>query len=257
MKKIKLLVVSLLFAGSINAQLIDEQNVTITMDLQPILQLYMEGPSNLDFVFDEVYEYLGGITKYGATVLKVSSSVNWDLYAVAYSSQATLIMDNSVTYGVGTGGLTGISCSILELHQDKRAGGVVAAGQLLGEGADYFLPFVANAFAGGAAVANNNVYCSIAPYTKPATTDKYIAGGNLTTATNFVAGGSYLTTGAAAPGTSSYMYSMDYRILPGLPATFPHAFIGGLVPAAHTVVAPSYARPGVYSMNVKYVLAEN
>ena len=182
MKKIKLLAVSLLFAGSINAQLVDEQNVTITMDLQPILQLNMDGPSNIDFVFDEIYEYMGGITKYGATTLKVSSSVDWDLYAVGYSSGNTagtgLSWDNQVSYGNGTAlnGSSILSCSLLELRQNKANPANLAAIGVTG-GIDYSSPFLKTVVV---AAANNCIYTNAAPYTLPAATDKFIAGGNTT-----------------------------------------------------------------------------
>ena len=59
MKKIA----SLLFAGtlifsSVNAQILSEQNVTINVDLQPVLQLSLEGPTQHDFNFTEVIIYL-------------------------------------------------------------------------------------------------------------------------------------------------------------------------------------------------------
>jgi hypothetical protein len=54
---------------------------------------------------------------------------------------------------------------------------------------------------------------------------------------------------------SNYYYSIDYRIVPGLPAVFPNAASNAGVTAA--LVAPAYAQPGVYTMNVKYVLVEN
>lgn len=88
MKKVILsaaVLASLAFSNNAKAQLIDEQNVTVTMDLQPILQLGMNGSSNIDFVFDQISEYVGGITQYGATNLTVSSTVSWDLYAAAFS----------------------------------------------------------------------------------------------------------------------------------------------------------------------------
>ena len=43
-------------SSNANAQLVDESNVTITMDLQPILQLNMTGPSNIDFIFDHGFD---------------------------------------------------------------------------------------------------------------------------------------------------------------------------------------------------------
>ena len=69
----------------LSAQLIDEKDVTVTMDLQPVLQLDMTTPNQLEFVFDDINEYYAGITKYAATVLKVSSTVSWDLYAAGRS----------------------------------------------------------------------------------------------------------------------------------------------------------------------------
>ena len=262
MKKIKSLVASLLFAGSINAQLIDEQNVTITMDLQPILQLNMDGPSNIDFVFDEIYEYMGGITKYGATTLKVSSSVDWDLYAVGYSSGNTagtgLSWDNQVSYGNGTAlnGSSILSCSLLELRQDK-ANPFNAATPTGGN--SYFNPFALSPVAAGA--LSSSIYVSITPYTLPVVTEKYIAGGFATAATDFVPGGSYLTVGGGQ--AFNYVYIIDYRIVPSLPATFPNAHITNTAPVAPLaaqhgpVAAGVHANPGVYSMNVKYVLREN
>ena len=55
----KIIFIAVVAAGSIlasnsYAQLIDEKNVTITMDLQPILQLNMTTPDQIDFVFDEI-----------------------------------------------------------------------------------------------------------------------------------------------------------------------------------------------------------
>ena len=123
MKKL-FLAFTLLFCGLTQAQLVDEQNVTITMDLQPILQLEMNGSPNVDFVFDDIADYMGGITKYGATQLKVSSSISWDLYAVGTSGSAggaNAFWDNQVSYGNISGVLdvTTLPLEALELHQDK------------------------------------------------------------------------------------------------------------------------------------------
>ena len=55
---------------------------------------------------------------------------------------------------------------------------------------------------------------------------------------------------------------MDYRIVPGLPAIFPNASSltltdGGNNNLSAALTGGAYAQPGVYSMNVKYVLIEN
>jgi hypothetical protein len=252
-KKALSAVAFLLGLGVANAQLVDEQNVTITMDLQPILQLDMNGPQNIDFIFDDVADYVGGITKYGVTQLKVSSTVDWDLYAVGFGSQGTgLVWDQQVVYGVGSSpnAVNTIPCEALELRQDK-------ANPFPGTGTnfeDYFNPFAVSTIITG----QNNIYVSNSPYVQPADGEKYIAGGNAAVASAFVPGGSYLVLQNALVGAGSpYWYTLDYRIVPGLPATFPNAFLNtGVAPAA-AIPAGDFAQPGVYTMNVKYVLVEN
>ena len=63
--KMTAVIASMAIAGSSFAQLQDEQDVTITMDLQPILQLKMEGPDQIDFTFDEINKYYTGVIKTG------------------------------------------------------------------------------------------------------------------------------------------------------------------------------------------------
>lgn len=271
MKKVILsvaVVAAFLSANNAKAQLVDEQNVTVTMDLQPILQLGMNGSTNIDFVFDQISEYVGGITQYGATNLTVSSSVSWDLYAAGFSSQAAqgtgLLWDNQVVYGGDTdpNSVTTLPLTLLELHQDKvnpsKAGAAVAAD------GDYFQTL--NGTRGGATIGNNNVYATTAPYSRPAADAKYIAGHNATS--DFVVGGSYLIAAGTVVGqNSSYSYTMDYRIVPGLPAVFPNAssaLVAGTDGgnnanngALNATTTTLYAQPGVYTMNVKYVLIEN
>jgi hypothetical protein len=265
MKKVILSVAvlaSLAISNNAKAQLVDEQNVTVTMDLQPILQLGMNGSSNVDFVFDQIPEYIAGITQYGATQLSVTSTVNWDLYAVGFSSNAgaTGTWDQQLQYGAGTdaNAIDLLPLTALELHQDKVAANQVGATPA---GGDYSAAFVA-----AVSIGDNNVYCSATPYTAPGATAKYIAGH----ATNaiFMIGGTYLVISNAAVGAASdFYYSMDYRIIPGLPAVFPNASLftgaqadGGNNGTAQTQIDPvagEYAQSGVYTMNVKYVLMEN
>lgn len=265
MKKVILSVAvlaSLAISNNAKAQLVDEQNVTVTMDLQPILQLGMNGSSNVDFVFDQIPEYISGITQYGATQLNVTSTVNWDLYAVGFSSNAgaTGSWDQQLVYGAGTdlNAIDVLPLTALELHQDKVAVNQIGATPA---GGDYSAAFVA-----AVSIGDNNVYCSATPYTAPAATAKYIAG-HATTGI-FVTGGTYLVISNGAVGAASdFYYSIDYRIIPGLPAVFPNAslFTGaqadggnnGTTQSQIDPVAGEYAQSGVYTMNVKYVLMEN
>ena len=108
------------------AQLQDEKSVTITMDLQPILQLDMETADQIEFVFDDIKDYYAGITKYGATILKVSSTVSWDLYAVGRSNGTigAEFWDQVIDYGSGTGtnAIDELPLSAVELHQSQPNG---------------------------------------------------------------------------------------------------------------------------------------
>lgn len=250
----KLILTASIFAGlfaanTAKAQLVDEKNVTITMDLQPILQLDMTGPQNIDFVFDQISEYVGGITQYGVTQLKVNSTVGWDLYAVGFGSNGTN-WDQQVEYGSGTSlNASGtLPCSLLELRQDKVNPFPGTATNF----ADYSSAFITSPVVTGA----SNIYVSATPYVAPADGEKYIAGGNNAIATAFVPGGSYLVTQGGNVGSgSNYWYNIDYRIVPGLPAVFPNAATNAGV--TNALISPAYAQPGVYTMNVKYVLIEN
>ena len=220
----------------------------------------MNTSDQIDFVFDDIADYYGGIVKYGATILKVSSTVNWDLYVVGTSNDGTF-WDNQMIYGAGTDPLatTSLPLELLELHQNQPnasfAGFTAAA---LGIQPDYSAAFQAASNTNTVTTpGQNNIYASATPYVLPTVNDKYIQGHNLVT--DFNAGGSYLTAGAAL--SSNFYYAIDYRILPGLPAIFPTAqsnlIAGPALDLVTAAVAGTYAQPGVYTMNVKYVLLEN
>lgn len=257
MKKSKVLTVALLLGGlsSINAQLIDEKDVTVTMDLQPVLQLDMTTPNQVEFVFDEIDEYYSGITQYGATILKVSSTVSWDLYAVGRSTgtNGPEFWDQHIDYGNGASvnAIPDLPLSLLELRQNQINNGAANA---TGSFADYSAPFPPISAPSG----SNSLYVFNGTNTPPTLDHKYIGGhAGSTGAGDFLPGGSYLTSSGTA---SDYYYSIDYRILPGLPAIFPMAF-DELGTNAEDIVsanaAGNYAEPGVYTMYVQYILLED
>ena len=263
MKKILLLVSAFgLFTLYSSAQLVDEKNVTVTMDLQPVLQLNMTTPDQIDFTFDNIQKYNAGIIKYGATILKVSSSVSWDLYVVGTSQVGDSIWDQQLSYSGcgGTNAIDSLPLSLLELHQTE-ANAYPVTGVGIGSWVDYSTAFTtADAFTPG----QNSIYASSSPYTAPALDQKYIQGGRgvagsfAAPANGAAPGGSYLT---ALPGNSDFYFTIDYRIVPGLPAIFPNAGTNAAIPVLENLVARhgigSYANPGVYTMNVKYVLLED
>ncbi|MEM7160924.1 MAG: hypothetical protein AAF487_00660 [Bacteroidota bacterium] len=259
MRKLKLMMLAVV-AGfcfqTANAQLIDEQDVTITMELQPVLQLDMKTPNQLEFVFDEIEEYYRGITQYAATELKVSSSVSWDLYAVGRSNGTNCAecWDQQLVYGSGgvtSGAQANLPMSLVELRQNRANSGAGVATSF----PDYNQAFSPAATASG----GNSLYVNGGTNTPPGVNGKYIAGHSGTSGTpgtDAMVGGSWMTqTGTA----SDYYYTVDYRILPGLPAIFPMAFNEDGVTAEDlsTVSATAYAQPGVYTMYVQYVLLED
>ena len=245
------------------AQIQDEENVTVTMELVPILQLNMNTPDQVNFVFDEISEYIGGITQYGATILTASSTVSWDLFASGTSGAhstafANRVWDAQVAYGA-LSGVTALPLTALELHQfpgDINNGQVATGGDYAGQFTQVITPQVPQLGANNIYVSAGSAY--VAPPAVAALNNRYVAGG--AAPLSFVAGGSYLTqTAVAANGVNNaYYFVIDYRIVPGLPAVFPFANTGTTSEDLVTAGAPGdYAQPGVYTMNVKYLMIEN
>lgn len=258
--KIKQIAASILLMGltmhDAFGQLHGEQSVTATMDLQPILQLNTQ-TRQVDFDFNNIEDYYAGVTQYGATILKVTSTVNWDMYVIGTSSGnvAPGCWDQQVKYGTGSGtnATNRIPLSALEIRQNTPNNNASAA---TGMYADYSTPFPPISSPAG----SNSIYVDPANSgTPPKQEHKYIAGhaGITGTGVDAVVGGSYLTTGGRS---SDYYYTIDYRIVPGLPAIFPMAFDAtGTVPQnlEQTQGQGTYAQPGVYTMNVQYILLED
>jgi hypothetical protein len=298
MKKI----VSLIFAGSLvfgsaNAQILNEQNVTLNMDIQPVLQLMLEGPTQHEFVFDDIKDYYAGIVKYGANILKVSASVKFDLWAAGLSQQANNVWDPIYDYagGAGATGATNVMpLTALELRQfppNPMIADAVASGNALcglagnvapNAQADYSSAFVTmdnnnTPTATGSNViytpGNANPYAPPNEHT-PLSEEKYIAGAEGTATDCGVPPGSYLQQGSTvSSGTNDgYYFVMDYRLIPGLPAIFPMHLVAsntnngetgitntaGITQAAGlTAALGGYVAPGVYSMYIKYIITED
>lgn len=295
MKKIaSLLFIGSLVFGAVNAQILNEQNVTLNMDIQPVLQLMIEGPTQHEFVFDDIKDYYSGIVKYGANILKVSSSVKFDLWAAGLSQQANRVWDPIYDYAGGAAATLATNVmplTALELHQFPAnpmiADAVAAASANCGAGiaptseADYSNPFVIMGDGNTpVATGSNTIYTpgNATPYAAPnlltvGAEEKYIAGAAGTGGDCGVAPGSYLqqdnTFNAANDG---YYFVMDYRLVPGLPALFPMHLAASNTNAAETGIAAAaatsavanltaalggYVAPGVYSMYIKYIITED
>ena len=279
---------AMVIGASSFAQVQDEKNVTITMDLQPILQLKMDGPDQFDFTFDEINEYYAGITKYGATTLKVSATVDWDLWAVGLS-QSNLgtdnVWDQQVAYQATAGGISTIPLSALEVHQvPANPATSTTCGSVSPEVSDYSGAFQPRANAGSGTpnviISKNLLYNQVpgSEYTQPLSTnggdsEKLIAGASTTNTADpgcGMTGGSYLeqnSLSAASPGVGFY-YVLDYRIVPGLPVQF-QASNAANAPNNATATSVTdasgnagslftqYAQPGVYTMYIKYILQQD
>lgn len=242
-----------------------ENDVTITMDLQPILELQMTTPDQIDFVFDNINSYMAGIAKYGATVLKVSSSVDWDLAAVATSNTyenaaGSPYWDNPIAYS--TNGRSTIPLSVLELQQIPRNPSSNAANP-----DNYNRAFAA--YPGNAITASNNAIeigrqaggTSIT-FGNNVLDNKMLVGvyssANAAPGdnTNGYQPGSYLNNTNASYSAANFRYTVSYRLLPGLPALFPFRDADEAA-APVGIAAGEYAAPGVYTMEVRYILTED
>lgn len=269
------LLIALLFATSLQAQKKNvngtSTGVSMVLDMQPILQMDMVAPEQVNFVFDEKGKYYSGITKNAATVIKVTSSVSWDLYAVGRSNgtspNGNTFWDQVESYGTSVNSVADIPMSLLELRQNNPNSGVHHENATY---ADYSQDFSE----GFRPYAGNSLYVSSnGTPTPPTKYGKYLAGhsGNTSDITNgFMPAGSYSSSYSKS---SNFEFVIDYRILPGFPAIFPNAFnedasiAQNIVSAtnANTVLVggaagngnKSYAEPGYYTMTVQYVLLED
>lgn len=244
------------FSPKVQAQLIGQKTTSITMDMRPVLQLDMSTAKQVEFVFDNIDDYYAGITQYGATILKVSSTVNWDLYAVGRSSgtNGPAYWDQQIQYGSNNpNAIPNIPLSCLELRQSRPNAG---AGASTGPYADYSHPFSPASAPTGA----NSIYVNNGTNQAPSAQGKYIGGHSGTSGISgqdHIPGGSYLNQNGI---NSDYYYVIDYRILPGLPAIFPMASNENASTFEDLVSVNgdgSYAQPGVYTMYVEYILVED
>lgn len=266
--------------GQINMELLNgETDVTITMDLQPVLELSMTTPDQIDFVFDNINAYMAGITRYGATVLKVSSTVDWDLAAVGTSGRlevggviGTAMWDNPVQYSAN--GSVDIPLECLELQQIPANPSTCVSCVLAGVGTGNYNGAFAQYNGLGMQASYNAIEVSAQAAAGTVTFlnsgvlfDRKMIAGEYGVATaafgdgiSSVPPGSWLNTEGSNYDAYMYKYTISYRIVPALPAIFPmrddetDAAPNGITGAAG---AQAFARPGVYTMEVRYILTED
>lgn len=274
MKTISKLVVTAVLISTVslvNAQKSQQNGVNMTLDMKPILQMDITAPDLINFVFDKKDKYFKGIVKNAATVIKVTSTTKWDLYAVGRSTgkspNGKTFWDQEKSFGSTVNSVADIPLSMVELRQSKINNGNSNTNARY---ADYSQEF-SNEFRPN---GGNSLYVSPnGTPTPPNKYGKYIAGhsGVSDDITNgYMPAGSYISSNG---GGSSFEFVMDYRILPGFPAIFPNAFSADATVAENIVSSANassvlvggaagngksaYAEPGIYTMTVQYVLLED
>ena len=115
--------------SSASAQKNSQQGVTIGMELAPILQINMDAPDVIKFVFDEKGEYREGIVHNAATKIQVTSTTKWDLYAVGRSTgkspNGTAYWDQEESFGASVNSVADLPMSMVELRQHQVNNGNV------------------------------------------------------------------------------------------------------------------------------------
>ena len=267
-----LVITALVGAVSLSsAQQSQQQSVSIALDMKPILQIDMTSPDVIDFIFDEKGKFYKGITKNAATVIKVTSTVKWDLYAVGRSTgkspNGKTFWDQEESFGSTVNSVADLPLSMVELRQNQGNNGYINQNaRYVDYSQDFSDGFRPN--------AGNSLYVSPdGTPTPPNKTGKYIAGHSGISddiKNGYMPAGSYISDNGIG---TNFQFVMDYRILPGYPAIFPNAFNSDATVAENIVSSAkassvlvggaagngnaAYAEPGIYTMTVQYVLLED
>ncbi len=144
-------VLALAIGNQANAQVLPDDNefVYVAMDLQGVLDLTLATDPNVEFTFNTIPSYVNGIIKPNVTELRVESTVPWDLYVQAettnwaqlqaFSSAGTstipsTLLEVRVIDGAGSSALnnfTSLTDARLDIVGTVGAGDGVAAGSYL------------------------------------------------------------------------------------------------------------------------------
>lgn len=210
----------LLACTSTFAQLSDEEYAYITLDLQGILTLTMITDPQVNFAFTSIQDYQNGITRYNATKLEVDATVAWDLFAYASSDDWT----QGDSYSAN--GESSLPAEILEMQAVNPNTSTPLGGTF-------------NAFASLKGLSNSGVVGGI----PNANNTQFLAGMVGTSA-----GESY-SPGASEANPSTHQFRVHYRIVPGIPASFPNS--------TEPLSGSGFAQAGYYTLEVIYSLVED
>ena len=222
---------------------------SLEIEILPVLQMNISSLQNIDFSFSDINKYISGAIKYGATKMEVNSNLEWDLTAIGSSSinessnGASPFWDIIASYSSNPGGTDDIPLSALEIFQNP-------ANPQPGAGAgarDYSANFTSPPSGDNNIEVATGYLAFVAVPLSGSTLSKSIAGSIDPASANKMDPGSYIIDGGAGWTKSDFSYTISYRLTPGLPSTF----VNGSPPIA------SYAKPGSYTMRVKFILTED
>ncbi len=220
MKKTFFFLFSFFVSVSSFAQLSDEEYAYITLDLQGILTLTMTTNPQVDFVFTSINEYQNGITRYNAARLEVDATVAWDLFAYASTDNWT----QGDAYS--TNGEWEIPAEALEIQS-------IGANTSAPGGGTF------NTFVSLKGLTNSGVTGGVPD---PSFT-QFLAG-----MVGTAAGESY-PPGASKSNASTHQFRVHYRIVPGIPTTFPNS--------SQPLPGVGFAQAGYYYLEVVFALVED
>ncbi len=106
------------FANNADAQVLPDDNefVYVAMDLQGVLDLTLSTDPNVEFSFNSIPDYENGIIKPNVTELRVESTVPWDLYVQAETTNWAQLQSFS------TAGTSTVPSTLLEVRVIDGAG---------------------------------------------------------------------------------------------------------------------------------------
>lgn len=173
--------------------------------------------NQVDFTFDSESDYRNGLTKLNAVRLDVDATVPWDLFAYATTDHWTEVNGSSGAQ---------LPAELLEIRSSNPNQSTPAGGSF-------------NTFTGIKGITNSGV----------------MAGVPDANSTQFIAGmvgkdqGQYYYPGTAQNNPQTNSFNLDYRIVPGLPASFPNGTL--------SVGSGSSSSSGDFYLEVVYVLVED
>lgn len=213
-------VLILLFGGRSFSQDSKTETTYVGADFQGVLNLTITSNPQIDFSFKSLSDYQNGVVKYNAVTLQVDATSGWDLFAYAASDNFTQVQSYS------SDGESVLPAEILELKSSNMNRCAPSGGTF-------------NSFASLKGLSNSGVTGGI----PDANNTQFIAG---------MVGkepGQQYAPGSAKANPETNLFKIHYRMVPGMPATFPNS--------SQPIGGTGYAQKGSYTIEVVFALVED